>query len=48
MVDGKAIEGTFRAHQVPITMEKEEHLAQLGDVAAEATGRKNCSVTITV
>ena len=29
IVDGKAIEGTFRAHQVPISMEKEEHLAQL-------------------
>ncbi len=29
VVDGKAIEGTFRAHQVPISMEKEEHLAQL-------------------
>lgn len=25
-VDGKDIEGTFRAHQVPISMEKEEHL----------------------
>ena len=29
VVDGKKIEGTFRAHQVPISMEKEEHLAQL-------------------
>mgnify|MGYP004515267763 FL=1 len=29
VVDGNAIEGTFRAHQVPISMEKEEHLAQL-------------------
>ena len=28
-VDGKVIEGTFRAHQVPISMDKEEHLAQL-------------------
>lgn len=28
-VDGKRIEGTFRAHQVPISMEKEEHLALL-------------------
>ena len=28
-VDGKVIEGTFRAHQVPISMEKEGHLAQL-------------------
>ncbi len=28
-VDGKVIEGTFRAHQVPITMEKPEHLALL-------------------
>ena len=25
-VDGKKIEGTFRAHQVPISMEKEEHI----------------------
>ena len=29
VVDGKQVEGTFRAHQVPISMEKEEHLAQL-------------------
>lgn len=28
-VDGNKIEGTFRAHQVPITMEKEEHLELL-------------------
>ena len=28
-VDGKVIEGTFRAHQVPITMDKPEHLALL-------------------
>ena len=28
-VDGKTIEGTFRAHQVPITMDKPEHLALL-------------------
>lgn len=28
-VDGKEIEGTFRAHQVPISMEKEEHLQEL-------------------
>lgn len=28
-VDGKRIEGTFRAHQVPISMEKEEHPALL-------------------
>lgn len=25
-VDGKVIEGSFRAHQVPVTMDKEEHL----------------------
>lgn len=25
-VDGKKIEGTFRAHQVPVSMEKEEHI----------------------
>lgn len=29
LVDGKEIEGTFRAHQVPISMEKEEHVAFL-------------------
>ena len=29
VVDGKPIEGTFRAHQVPIAMDKPEHLAQL-------------------
>ena len=28
-VDGKEIEGTFRAHQVPIMMNRPEHLAQL-------------------
>ncbi|MGI6029068.1 MAG: phosphoketolase [Candidatus Heteroscillospira sp.] len=28
-VDGKTIEGTFRAHQVPITMTKNEHYEQL-------------------
>lgn len=30
-VDGKKIEGTFRAHQVPISMEKPEHLELLRD-----------------
>lgn len=29
VVDGKKIEGTFRAHQVPINMEKPEHLKML-------------------
>ncbi len=29
VVDGKQIEGSFRAHQVPVTMEKPEHLAIL-------------------
>ena len=29
VVDGNQIEGSFRAHQVPITMEKPEHLEQL-------------------
>ena len=28
-IDEKSIEGTFRAHQVPIPMDKPEHLAQL-------------------
>ena len=28
-VEGKEIEGTFRAHQVPLSMDKEEHLAML-------------------
>ncbi len=28
-VDGNKVEGTFRAHQVPISMEKEAHLEQL-------------------
>lgn len=31
VVDGKPMEGTFRAHQVPITMEKPEHLELLKD-----------------
>ncbi|MDT8719543.1 phosphoketolase family protein [Clostridium sp. 19966] len=29
VVDGNQIEGTFRAHQVPMSMEKPEHLEQL-------------------
>lgn len=29
VVDGKQVEGTFRAHQVPISMENSEHLEQL-------------------
>ena len=28
-VDGKQVEGSFRAHQVPIAMDKPEHLVQL-------------------
>ncbi len=31
IVDNKPVEGTFRAHQVPISLEKEEHLKQLED-----------------
>lgn len=31
VVDGKEIEGTFRAHQVPIMMDKKEHLQLLSD-----------------
>ena len=31
VVDGNQIEGTFRAHQVPMSMEKEEHLDMLRD-----------------
>ncbi len=30
-VDGKAVEGTFRAHQVPMDMSKPEHLGLLSD-----------------
>lgn len=30
-VDGNKVEGTFKAHQVPISMEKEEHLKMLED-----------------
>ncbi len=30
-VDGKKIEGSFRAHQVPIAMDKKEHLQLLSD-----------------
>ena len=29
IVDNKVIEGTFRAHQVPLSMEKEEHMPML-------------------
>ncbi len=29
VVDGKPVEGSFRAHQVPLPMDKPEHLAQL-------------------
>lgn len=31
MVDGKQVEGSFRAHQIPLTMKKEEHLKMLED-----------------
>lgn len=31
VVDGKPVEGSFRAHQVPLGMEKPEHLQQLED-----------------
>lgn len=31
VVDGLQIEGSFRAHQVPITMEKPEHLELLNE-----------------
>lgn len=31
IVDGKEIEGTFRAHQVPVMMDKPEHLQILKD-----------------
>ncbi len=31
LVDGNNIEGSFRSHQVPITMEKEDHLKLLED-----------------
>ena len=31
IVDGKQVEGSFRAHQVPLSMENPEHLKQLND-----------------
>lgn len=31
VVDGKQIEGSFRAHQVPIMMDQPEHLQMLND-----------------
>ena len=31
VVDGKAIEGSFRAHQVPVSMDKQEHIKILED-----------------
>ena len=31
VVDGKEIEGTFRAHQVPIMMDRPEHLQMLDE-----------------
>ena len=31
VVDGKQIEGSFRAHQVPIMMDQPEHLEMLND-----------------
>ena len=45
-VDGKQVEGTFRAHQVPIANVRgnPEHLAELEDGCA-ATGRRSCSTT---
>lgn len=41
VVDGKQIEGSFRAHQVPIMMDKPEHLEMLKS-GYSATIRKNC------
>ena len=46
VVDGKQIEGTFRAHQVPLSMEEPEHLGLLkkwlGSYHPEELFDKNC------
>jgi xylulose-5-phosphate/fructose-6-phosphate phosphoketolase len=42
-VDGKHIEGSFRAHQVPSTRRPPEHLQLLEDSGCAATSRKSSS-----
>ncbi len=39
-VDGKVIEGTFRAHQVPISMEKEKNIWRSWRRGCGVTGRR--------
>lgn len=43
VVDGQQIEGSFRAHQVPLTMESPEHLELLKS-GWKAIIRKNSSM----
>ena len=44
-VDGKPVEGTWRAHQVPIAdFKNPEHLKQLEDWM-KSYGRRNCSTS---
>ena len=45
VVDGLPVEGTWRAHQVPLDAARTnpEHLAQLEAVAAVLPGRRSCS-----
>ena len=38
-VDGVQIEGTFHAHQVPVSMDQPETSGQSGAVAAELSSR---------
>ena len=44
VVDGQQIEGSFRAHQVPLTMESPEHLELLKEWLGKAIIRKNSSM----
>ncbi len=44
VVDGQQIEGSFRAHQVPLTMESPEHLGTLEKSGWKAIIRKNSSM----
>ena len=47
VVDGLQIEGSFRAHQVPIMMDKPEHLELLKNWLDSATSRKNFLMKMT-
>ena len=45
VVDGLQVEGTFRAHQVPLLVDPEhpEHVAAARELDEELQGRRSCS-----